>query len=65
MKMGPRLLAFDAARRRLVRQLLPGVVGVRRMVASPVRDARTTASRIRPMQFIGVIPTDVAQEKAR
>jgi hypothetical protein len=34
------------------------------MAASPARDART-ASRIRPMQFIGVIPADVMQEKAR
>jgi hypothetical protein len=65
MKTGPRLLAFDVDRRRLIRQLLPRVVGLRRVAAAaPARSTRTAAP-IRPMQFIGVIPPDIAGERAR
>lgn len=66
MKTGPRFPPFDAARRRLIRQLLPGAADVRRTeTAAAAPRALTAAPRIRPTQFIGVIPPDIAAEKAR
>jgi hypothetical protein len=69
MKTGPRFPTFATARQRIVRMLLPLALGVRRVstgrLERTVEPTRQPAARIRPMQFIGVVPADVAQEKAR
>lgn len=65
MTTGPRFLALAAAvRRRPIRQWFPRIAGVR-PAAAPAREPRTTAPRIRAMQFIGVVPPDVLAEKLR
>jgi hypothetical protein len=70
MKSGSPFPGLRAAERRRLSKWLRAIIALVRGAsagsdAGAARHRRPAVDRVRPMQFIGVIPADVMQEKAR